>query len=378
MKNSSLVIDIGQTFIKFVVINNNRKIVDHITLNNNLLIRKKILNYNISKLENIIINNIKKVFKKHKIKKIIPITHGSASFFMNKNKELFSGPHFSQTTIKSFDKAFYNNVKKNDYAHSIKFNCYHNLGKSFYYLLQNREKLDIHKIFTFPSLINYILTEKLYLDKSYLACHSFVWNFKKNKLINFFKKYKNFFPDIIRSGKKIGYLKKVYSKKNRIEVLNGIHDTSGSYLSFDKKFNFKNTLIINTGTYFIISKKIKFKRLLKKGFYCNYGADNNLYLCKRLNAGLIYQKFNPKMLFNKKNLYLFQANEFYKKYKKRNIDKLNIIKNNSQINDFLKLNFFIALKLSKQIKNFIDNKEEHKIFIDGKFAENDVLIYYDK
>ena len=42
MKNPNLVIDVGQTFIKFVVINNKYRVVDHIVLNNNLLIRKNI------------------------------------------------------------------------------------------------------------------------------------------------------------------------------------------------------------------------------------------------------------------------------------------------------------------------------------------------
>ena len=376
MKNPNLVIDIGQTFIKFVVIDNNYKIVDNIIINNNLLIRKKILNYNINKLKNIIILNTKKILKKHKIKKIIPITHGSASFFLNEDKKYLSGPHFLQDSSKSFDKAFFHNVKKNDYTHSLKFDCYHNLGKSFYYLIKNIKKLKIKKIFTFPSLVNYILTDKLYLDKSYLACHSYVWNFKRKKMINFFLKYKRFFPQILSSGKAIGYLKKEYFNKRKVKVLNGIHDTSGSYLAFNKNQESKNSLIINTGTYFIISKKIKFIYSLKKDFYCNYGANNNLYLCKRLNAGLIFQKFNPKMLFQKKKLSLSKASSFYKKNNKKNIDKLKIINKSSQINDFLKLNYYIAKKLSKQISNFTNNSDKYKIFIDGNFVKNEIFIYF--
>ena len=41
MKNPNLVIDVGQTFIKFVVISNNYKIIDHIIVNNNLLVKRK-------------------------------------------------------------------------------------------------------------------------------------------------------------------------------------------------------------------------------------------------------------------------------------------------------------------------------------------------
>ena len=178
MKNPNLVIDVGQTFIKFVVISNNYKIIDHIIVNNNLLVKRKFLSYNISKLKNILFLNIKKILKKHHIKKIIPITHGSASFYINNDNKFFSGPHFLQTTNRSFDQNFFKKVKKKDYTHSLKFDRFHNLGKSFYYLIINNKKLKISKIFNFSSLINYILTNKLYLDKSYLACHSFAWTFK--------------------------------------------------------------------------------------------------------------------------------------------------------------------------------------------------------
>ena len=69
MKNPNLVIDVGQTFIKFVVIDN-YKVIDHVVLNNKLLVKKKILNYNISKLKKIIFSNTKKILKKYNIKKL--------------------------------------------------------------------------------------------------------------------------------------------------------------------------------------------------------------------------------------------------------------------------------------------------------------------
>ena len=375
MKNPNLVIDIGQTFIKFVVINNKYQVVDHIVLNNKLLIRKKIFNYDIKKLKNILIVNIKKIIKKYKIKKIIPITHGSASFFVNNNNEYLSGPHFSQKTSKSFDQSFFRLIKKNDFTHSIKLSAYHNLGKSFFYLLQNRKKLNLKKIITFPSLINYMLTGVLYLDKSYLACHSFAWNFKKKNLINYFDNFKKFFPPINNSGKKIGYLKEEYSK-NKIEVFNGLHDTSGSYLLFKKNRQSKKSLIINTGTYFIISKLTTFKSHIKKGFYCNFGADNNLYICKRFGAGLIFQKYNPKMFFTKKNFNINELNTFYKKINTKAEPKLLVINKKTHKNEYLKLNYLIALKLSKEIKNFKKYENVNKIIIDGTFVKNREFIFF--
>ena len=63
-------------------------------------------------------------------------------------------------------------------------------------------------------------------------------------MINFFLKYKRFFPQILSSGKSIGYLKKEYFNKRKVKVLNGIHDTSGSYLAFNKNQESKNSLIM--------------------------------------------------------------------------------------------------------------------------------------
>ncbi len=377
MKNPNLVIDVGQTFIKFVVIDDSFKIIDHIILNNNLLIkRKKILNYNISKLKKIIISNLIKIFNKHKIKKVIPISHGSASFFIDDNGKCSSGPHFLQKINPSLSRSFFKVLKKNEYTHSLKLNSYHNLGKSFYYLIKNKKLLKINKIITLPALINYILTDKMYLDKSYLACHSFAWDFKKNKLISFFENNKKFFPKIYGSGKMIGYIKKIYSKRRKIQVHNGIHDTSGSYLALNRNFKSKNILIVNTGTYFIISKKIKFRKDIKNGFYYNYGADNNLYLCKRLNAGLIYQKYNPKMLLSKDDIKLSEANVFFQKNRRKKIVNPRVIKKNSQTKDFFKLNYLIAFKLAKEINLFMKKNSFNKVFIDGIFSKNTIFIFF--
>lgn len=375
MKNPILVIDIGQTFIKFVVINQRYKVIKHIVYKNKLLIRQKILNYNLIKLKKILINNIKKIIRFYKINKIIPITHGSASFYIDKNDQYFSGPHFLQSTTKKFDRLFHKKLTKIDLTHTPKYEKFHNLGKSFFYLIKKKKENKLKKILTFPSLINLILTDKIFLDRSYLACHSFVWNFKKKNYSKYFNDLKSFFPPIIKSGKKIGYLNKNFSSKKKISVYNGFHDTSGSYLAVGKEKKFKNSLIVSTGTYFIISKKVKFKSKIKKGFYYNYGADNKLYLCKRLSSGLIYEKYNPKMfyLYNKK--YLMKASRYFDRAKNIKITRLKKINKKSQINDFLSLNYYTAINLVNEIIKF-NNKKINSVIIDGIFIKNRIFTFF--
>lgn len=376
MDSLNLVIDVGQTFIKFVVINNRYEILYYKTFKNKLLIKNKILIYNVPKLKNTIILTIKKILKKYEIKKIINIAHGSASFFINENNVCLSGPHFSQKSTKSLDKEFFKIYNKKDFTHSIILKNFHNLGKSLFYLLKNQSKLKIKKILTLPSLINYILSDKLCLDKSYLACHSFAWNFKKKNFISFFNNQKKLFPKICRSGIIIGYLKEKYFRKYKIEILNGFHDTSGSYLAYNQNKIKNKILIINTGTYFVISNKTKFKNSIKKNFYYNYGADNNFYLCKRINIGLVFQKYNPKMLMFENNKFISKANFFFNKNAKRKFFNIKIIKNLSQTNDLLKLNYFIALKLSREINDFKKINVFDKIYIDGVFAKNKIFLFF--
>ena len=100
MDSLNLVIDVGQTFIKFVVINKRYEVLYYKTFKNKLLIKNKILIYNVPKLKNTIILTIKKILKKYEIKKIINIAHGSASFFINENNVCLSGPHFYQKSTK--------------------------------------------------------------------------------------------------------------------------------------------------------------------------------------------------------------------------------------------------------------------------------------
>ena len=63
-----------------------------------------------------------------------------------------------------------------------------------------------------------------------------------------------------------------YFRKYKIEILNGFHDTSGSYLAYNQNKIKNKILIINTGTYFVISNKTKFKNSIKNiNHFCGIG-----------------------------------------------------------------------------------------------------------
>ena len=83
------------------------------------------------------------------------------------------------------------------------------------------------------------------------------------------------------------------------------------------------------------------------------------------------------MLFKKKKFNKKEINIFLKENNMKKITKLKTIKMKSQVTDYLRLNLFIAQKLSLEIKNFCyDNKKIHRIFIDGNFVKNKDFIYF--
>ena len=134
----------------------------------------------------------------------------------------------------------------------------------------------------FPQYLSFYLSGKMSLELSYLANHSYLWDFKRRKFSSFYEQLglRNFFPPIVNPFKKIGYLKKKFTENNHqkdILVYPGCHDSSGCYY-FHKKFNEKKFILISTGTW-IIS-------------YNSDGKINNKTLNKDILYSLSLNKFN--------------------------------------------------------------------------------------
>ena len=82
------------------------------------------------------------------------------------------------------------------------------------------------------------------------------------------------------------------------------------------------------------------------------------------------------MFFTKKNFNSNELNTFYKKINTKAEPKLVVINKKTHKNEYLKLNYFIALKLSKEIKNFKKYENVNKVIIDGIFVKNREFIFF--
>ena len=219
------------------------------------------------------------------------------------------------------------------------FSKFHNMGKNIYYFLN---KVKIKFLFTFPSMLVYHFTKKkISPEKTYMGCHTYLWDFKNKKLSNFYKilkkknDNKNLFFNISKTGDYVGsYRNDINSKL--VKVYNGGHDTSLS-LCWHENFFKKNTIYLISGSWLIFAKEInKQKFIYNKSLY-GLNTVRKQYLCARFD---------------------------YRKYNK------NIIKIKSLVYQNL-----LLLKKSFNKKNYYENFD---LVIDGKLTENKNILRYVK
>jgi len=326
-KNLILIIDFGQTHVKFFVLNKKIKIVHIKIFKNNFILKKKI--YDLLTLQNFVIDTINNIIKKFNVNKISYVTHGSSLFYVDSKGKIKSGYTYNAKIINTnLNLLFSKIIPSFDISYTHLYGCFNNLGKNFFFL-----KDKIINFLTFPSFLGFILTKKNIIDYTYLGCHSFLWNFKKKK-INFFFKNKIIKKSIIvkKPGTKIGNLRINNFSKNHISVFNGMHDTSAAFF-FHNNF-FKNGLFISSGTTCVIGSYLnnKFIKIIPKYYYFLQPYE--------LESVIVARKFKNKY-YQKKT---FNADDLY-------------------------------LKLIREIDCFIKlNKNIHSIVIDGPFIKNKSLI----
>ena len=174
-KNLILIIDFGQTHVKFFVLNKKIKVVHIKIYKNNFILKKKV--YDLSTLQNFVIDTINNIIKKFNVNKISYVTHGSSLFYVDSKGKIKSGYAYNAKIINTnLNLSFSKIIPSFDISFTHLYGCFNNLGKNFFFL-----KDKIINFLTFPSFLGFILTKKNIIDYTYLGCHSFLWNFKKKK-----------------------------------------------------------------------------------------------------------------------------------------------------------------------------------------------------
>ena len=322
-KKVTCIIDFGQTHLKFILLTENLLVTRILIFKNNFkYYYKKTVYYNSKKIERTLKVKLDKISKIYNITSISCVSHGSACFFLNKDNFLKNGLHFSSKFGKKLSFSKFKPSFNETYTPDFK--NLHNLGKNFY-MLKNQNK--DFKFMTMPSYFGWLFSKKNIIDRTYLSCHSYLWNFNNNNfssLVRNINGLKNM-PNVKKSGSFIGLLKNSNFKINKnCRVYNGMHDTSSAFSFHKNFFKDKNSLFLSTGTTFVLgyfmNGLIKLKENEKFYFMSGININNNI-LCKRFNGGLMYNSLpinNRDKLLS--NFTMKEINIFLKKIIKNKIN----------------------------------------------------------
>lgn len=374
-KSVICIFDFGQSNIKInLFIFKNLSLIKTYVYKNNFLIKKKNKKtfYEFENLAEFIKNKVKFLSKIFYLKHISCVSHGSSCFYIEKKKVYGANHHNSNLKIKKLDNEFTKILKKNLNTFTPSMDCFHNMGKNYFYVSKLNDNI---KFLNLPSIISWIFMNKNISDKTYFGCHSYLWDFKNNKFSYLSNKIgKRSFPKIYKTGKKIGSFR--IKQKNKFlitKVYNGGHDTSLAFYFHNKFFKNSNSIYLSSGTYFVIGKYIERKHLPKK-------ISKNYLLKSVENNKLIeVKRFSSKSLSNQNII-----KKISKEFKFKN-EKINLIidgpflQNKRLIKELKKINNILDIYLanSKYSSSFglcslINNKLKFKNWYNYYTKYNDI------
>jgi len=244
-KKLNIVLDIGKTNVKLVFLDEKGQFFKEIKTKQTLKFYKKKISYlNSEKIIKWLLLNLNKFSTVYNFKKFVCTTHGATVAFINQNDQEIIASTDYEYKYDKFSKDFQNLAPSFKTSLTPHLEGGLNIGQQIYYLDRIFPEIirNTKFILSYPQYITWKLTGNYSSEISYIGCHSFLWNFKKNNyssLVNKLKIAKKF-PKINKAWEKIGDL---FIKDSKINVLNGIHDSNASYLYF-KNSSLKNFTLV--------------------------------------------------------------------------------------------------------------------------------------
>ena len=322
---------------------------------------------------------------KYKVNKFVCATHGSGQAFIGYKDEVIIDVADYESNFNEINESYKKIIPKFNDTLTPLLSDGLNLGKQIHYFNKYYGNLlkKTQYILTYPQFISWQLCNKYNSEISYLGCHTHLWNFKKNKFSTLIKKLnvEKKIPNPVPAWKKIG----IYKINNqKINILNGVHDSNASYLFF-KNSKLKEFTLISTGTWFIIFNQNTPLRILNPNLdmLSNIDVFNNKVptmrfmggrefeiLTKLLKVKKIY-RIDIKKINLKEEFLIFPSFANAGPFKKNK----NLITNkiNQQPNKIrylyicIYLSFVLSFCLSKM-------KTSNQIIIDGPIAKNNVIL----
>jgi len=375
----NVVLDIGKTNVKLIFLKKNNNIVKEYKTKQGIGYYKNTIK--ILKSEKIIkwlIEKLNKESKKNILENFVCTAHaGGLAFIDFNNNEIIACTDYEF----SFDK------HKNEFLKiKPKFSSSFtpllegglNTGMQIYYFFKIFPNIlkKTKYILSYPQYVAWKLSKVFSTEITYLGCHSYLWDFKKNKYSPLVKKLavEKKFPPMKKAWDTIG---KLTLNNNEINILNGVHDSNASYLYFLNS-HLKSFTLVSTGTWYITLNQQTDIKKLKPNYdmLCGINVFGKSVPTMRFMGGREYDFLTNKLKISSKIFKISKStlieNLIYPSYaaggpfliKHHNLKKLLLLKNNER---YSLLCIYISFVL-----NFVLDQMTSKntLILDGPITKN--------
>ncbi len=307
-KYSIAVLDVGKTNKKIMIYDENLKLVDSVFHAFDEYVENDIHYEDTQKAVEWFKQELKNCAKKHPIRAISITTHGATYMCCDEEGRL-TLPVIAYTTEpgEEFHNNFYKEFGNPDDLQKVtatpQFSNFINCAKSIWYnKLNHPNEFDKTKhILFFPEYLGFLLTKKTAADPTYVGCHSYLWDFQKNKWSSVAKKM-----DIIdKLPEKLSMPWDVLGKitpetaqetglSEDTIVTVGIHDSNSSLLPYLVKV--RDEFVLNsTGTWCVLmhpTDRVEFNEdELGKVVFYNLSAFNKPVKTSIFLGGMEFDKY---------------------------------------------------------------------------------------
>jgi L-fuculokinase len=279
------VFDIGKTNKKLLIYDQDLNLKAESSSQIDLIDNNGVQEENVAAIFDWYIAQLKMMVPDYNIKAISISTHGATLSALDGDGNL-AVPVISYTTEpgEDFHKKFYEEFGDKKELQSItataEFKALISIGKTIFYIRETfPDKFrNIKHLLNYPQYFGFLLTGKHGIEKTYLGCHTYLWDYQKNDWSSVAKSLNvdHMFPQTFLTPWDIlGKIREEISEKTGLPkdtiVTTGIHDSNAALLPYVIA-GFENFILNSTGTWCVVmhpQEEVAFKEeeLGKTVFY---------------------------------------------------------------------------------------------------------------
>jgi sugar (pentulose or hexulose) kinase len=256
---STLVLDVGKTHVKVLVMSETGSVLDVAKLNNESIEGPPYTHFDTEGIWQWLLSTVNNLADKNKIRAIVSTTHGCAAALVDGRELVFPVldyedeiPNETSETFKSVVPAFAETQTPNLPGGQ-------NLGRQLFWFQRKypKEFLRVKWILTYPQYWAWRLSGVAASELTSIGCHAYLWNPHKKCYSTLVDEqgWASLFPPIRPAYEALGPILPEVAQKTGLapecQVYNGIHDSNAAY-SLYLRGRAKPFSLISTGTWVII------------------------------------------------------------------------------------------------------------------------------